>query len=63
MLFPEIAEPWNDPRSGVRTVELTQLSTADPNAAVFQPPSGYAVKSATESLKELERKLGDNQYL
>ena len=55
-----LKEEWTDPRSGVRTVELTHLSLAEPDAALFRPPSGYAVKNAIESLKELEKQLGNN---
>jgi hypothetical protein len=54
-------EQWKDPRSGERTVELENFSRAEPDAALFHPPQGYAVKSVVESLKELEEKLGATQ--
>jgi hypothetical protein len=54
-------EQWNDPRSGERTVELENFSQAEPDPALFHPPQGYEVKSALESLKELEQKLSATQ--
>jgi hypothetical protein len=50
-------EQWEDPRSGERTIELDDFSRAEPDAALFRAPKGYAVKSALESLKELEARL------
>jgi hypothetical protein len=50
-------EQWEDPRSGERTIELDDFSRAEPDAALFRAPKGYAVKNALESLKELEAKL------
>jgi hypothetical protein len=50
-------EQWEDPRSGERTIELRDFSRGEPDAALFREPKGYAVKSALESLKELEAKL------
>jgi len=55
-----VKQVWNDPRYGERTVELRDLSQANPDAALFRPPAGYAVKDAKESLKELEQKLDAN---
>jgi hypothetical protein len=55
-----VRQIWNDPRSGERTVELKDLSRANPDPALFRPPAGYAVKDARESLKELEQKLDAN---
>jgi hypothetical protein len=37
------------------------MSLSDPDPALFQRPPGYAVISAMETLKELEKKLGDTQ--
>jgi hypothetical protein len=56
-----VRQVWNDPRYGQRTVELKDLSRVDPDAALFRPPPGYAVKDAVESLKELEEKLEASQ--
>ena len=46
-----------DPRTGVVTVELEEFSRAEPDPALFRAPKGYTVKSALESLKEMEAKL------
>jgi hypothetical protein len=54
-------EQWNDPRSGERTIELNNFSQAEPDPALFHPPQGYEVKSALESLKELEEKMSAAQ--
>jgi hypothetical protein len=54
-------EQWNDPRSGERTIELDKFSQAEPDPALFHPPQGYEVKSALESLKELEEKMSAAQ--
>ena len=56
-----LKEQWEDPRTGVRTVALEKLSRAEPDAALFRPPSGYEVKSVMESLKDLEEKLAATQ--
>jgi hypothetical protein len=34
----------DDPRSGTMTHEVTNLSTSEPDPALFQPPEGYEVK-------------------
>jgi hypothetical protein len=34
----------DDPRTGVRTVELTEIERGEPDPALFQPPEGYTVK-------------------
>jgi hypothetical protein len=54
-------EQWEDPRRGERTVELEDFSRAEPDPALFRAPQGYVVKTAMESLKELEDKLGASQ--
>jgi hypothetical protein len=33
-----------DPRTGTRTSEVTDLDHAEPNPSVFQVPEGYTVK-------------------
>jgi hypothetical protein len=50
-----------DPRTGVTTVELEDFSRAEPDPALFRAPKGYTVKSALESLRELEEKLSAAQ--
>ncbi|WP_035351122.1 hypothetical protein [Edaphobacter aggregans] len=54
-------EQWEDPRTGVRTVELDQFSRAEPDAALFRAPAGYSVKDIKQTLKELEEKLDQMQ--
>jgi hypothetical protein len=54
-------EQWNDPRSGERTIELDNFSQAEPDSTLFHPPQGYEVKSALQSLKEMEEKLSAAQ--
>jgi hypothetical protein len=54
-------EQWNDPRSGERTLELENLSRAEPDPALFRAPQGYEVKNALESLKEFEEKMSAAQ--
>jgi hypothetical protein len=34
----------DDPRTGLRTVEITDLSRGEPELSVFQAPEGYTVK-------------------
>jgi hypothetical protein len=34
----------DDPRSGLTTMELTDLQQGEPDPALFQPPEGYTVK-------------------
>jgi hypothetical protein len=43
----EILSTSDDPRNGQHTQKLTNLSTSEPDAALFQPPSGYTVKDET----------------
>jgi hypothetical protein len=33
-----------DPRTGTRTTEVTDLDRGEPDASVFQVPEGYTVK-------------------
>lgn len=33
----------NDPREGVQVLQLVNLSRAEPNSAIFQPPAGFTV--------------------
>ncbi len=34
----------NDPRTGVRTMELTNIERGEPDSSLFQPPEGYTIK-------------------
>jgi len=34
----------DDPRTGVRTTELTDIERGEPDPALFQPPEGYTIK-------------------
>jgi hypothetical protein len=50
-------QKFADPRAGERVVQLDEFSRDNPDAALFRPPSGYAVKDALETLKEMVDKL------
>lgn len=50
-------EQWDDPRTGERIISLENFSRAEPDPALFRVPPGYVVKTALESLKELEERL------
>ena len=52
-------EEWTDPRSGVRTLELSQFSRAEPDAALFHAPKGYEVKDMKQTLREVAQKLNE----
>jgi len=52
-------EEWTDPRSGVRTVELSQFSRTEPDAALFHAPKGYEVKDMKQTLREVAQKLNE----
>jgi hypothetical protein len=52
-----IKQHWSDPRSGERTVELENIARANPDPALFRAPTGFEVKCASETLKQLEEKL------
>lgn len=54
-------EQWEDPRTGERTVELDKFSRAEPDAALFRAPTGYATKDIKETLRELEERLEQMQ--
>ncbi|MGH9616478.1 MAG: hypothetical protein ACRD28_07020 [Acidobacteriaceae bacterium] len=54
-------QQYDDPRSGEKIVEMDQLSRAEPDPSLFHPPAGYVVKTAVESLRELEQKLSAAQ--
>jgi hypothetical protein len=34
----------DDPRTGVRTMETTELDQSEPDPALFQAPEGYTVR-------------------
>ncbi|MEO6806116.1 MAG: hypothetical protein ABI209_08215 [Edaphobacter sp.] len=52
-------EQWEDPRSGERTIELSNFSRVEPDTALFRAPQGYAVKDALQTMKELAEKLSE----
>jgi hypothetical protein len=52
-----LLQKWSDPRTGLRTTQLAQFSRTEPDAALFHPPTGYQVKSAEQSMRELAEKL------
>lgn len=54
-------EQWEDPRTGVRTVELDQFLRAEPDAGLFRAPAGYSVKDIKQTLRELQEKLDQMQ--
>ena len=39
-----IRQVQDDPRSGLHTMELTDIERAEPDPALFQVPEGYTVK-------------------
>lgn len=43
----EVLSRSDDPRNGQHTHKITNLSTGEPDAALFQPPPGYTVKDET----------------
>jgi hypothetical protein len=45
----------NDPRTGVRTVELTDIERGEPDSSLFQPPEGYTVRDQYPKPAELIR--------
>ncbi len=54
-------QQMEDPRTGVMIVELQDFSRAEPDPKLFRAPPGYTVKTALQSLKELEEKLSAAQ--
>jgi hypothetical protein len=50
-------QQMEDPRTGTTIVELQDFSRVEPDAKLFRAPAGYTVKTALQSLKELEEKL------
>ena len=52
-------EEWTDPRSGVKTVELSQFSRTEPDGALFHAPKGYDVKDMKQTLREVAQKLNE----
>jgi hypothetical protein len=43
----ELERVDTDPRSGTKTVEVTNISREEPSAALFQAPAGFQVKETT----------------
>jgi hypothetical protein len=52
-------EQWEDPRAATRTVGLAQFDRKEPSATLFQPPPGYTVRTAKQSVEELQQKLSE----
>jgi hypothetical protein len=52
-----VEQQWTDPRTGVRTQQLENLSRTEPDAVLFRAPAGYPVKDTAETLRELAAKL------
>lgn len=52
-------EEWTDPRTGVRTIELSQFSRAEPDEALFHAPKGYEVKDMKQTLREVAQRLNE----
>lgn len=52
-----LLQKWSDPRTGVRTTQLSDFSRTEPNAALFHPPAGYEIRTAEQTLRELAQKL------
>lgn len=42
----------NDPRTGERTMELTGITKAEPDAALFHPPADYQVQDEADAVKQ-----------
>jgi hypothetical protein len=40
----EVLQIDDDPRTGLRTMELTDIERGEPDPALFQPPAGYTIK-------------------
>jgi hypothetical protein len=52
-----LLQKWSDPRTGVRTTQLSHFSRTEPDAALFHPPAGYQVKTAEQTMREMAEKL------
>jgi hypothetical protein len=52
-------EQWEDPRAATRTVGLAPFDRKEPESTLFQPPAGYQVKTAKDSMDELQQKLNE----
>jgi hypothetical protein len=46
-----VRSKYSDPRSGDQTTRLTNISRAEPDGSLFQPPAGYAVVDEKDSIE------------
>jgi hypothetical protein len=56
-----LKEQWNDPRTGERTVELTDFARTEPNPALFRVPADFKTKDLKQTLEELQQKIAELQ--
>jgi hypothetical protein len=56
-----VREIYTDPRTGVRTSELKDLSRENPPITMFQPPDGYTIKTNAQAMKEMQDKMAAQQ--
>jgi hypothetical protein len=56
-----VREIYTDPRTGVRTSELQDLSRENPPITMFQPPDGYTIKTNAQAMKEMQDKVAAQQ--
>lgn len=56
-----VKEVYNDPRTGMTTIELQDISREDPPIARFMPPAGYAVKDNEQAMKDMQDRLAAAQ--
>lgn len=56
-----VREIYTDPRTGVRISELNDLSRENPPITVFQPPTGYTIKTNEQAMKEMQDKMAAAQ--
>jgi hypothetical protein len=52
-----LSQKWTDPRTGERTTQLENFSRAEPDPALFRPPTGYQIRTMEQTLRELSQKL------
>jgi hypothetical protein len=53
-----VLEIDDDPRTGVRTMRLTDVERGEPDPSLFQPPEGYTIKDQNPSQQNVS--LPDN---
>ena len=52
-------ERWADPRAALRTVGLAEFDRKEPDAALFHPPKGYAVKTVEETNEGMRNRVSE----